>query len=321
MANKKITDLQQVSSITESLNFPCDDTLQTYRATVGQLKTYLAPIYVPNIVRRFTSGSGTMYQTRAFICSSASCTVGATYTNNSITWTVVRTSASQNIVYMHGNGNPTSSGTLTKASGTGDATITFSSVRTPISQKVLMTGGGGGGGGGGAGSNGVDGTDTTFASVLTAGKGFKGNANGGSVGAGGTNTVSSNNGFQTKINVAGGSGQYAGYATSAISTASGLGGVSYFGGAADFNNSPAANSGCGGGGGANNGLASGTSAYAGCGGGAGGTIEVEMSDSALTGSYAYSVGVGGSGGSGAGSGLYNGRAGADGIIIVEERFN
>jgi hypothetical protein len=41
MANKKITELQLISTVTDSLNYPVDDTLQTYRSTASQLYTYL----------------------------------------------------------------------------------------------------------------------------------------------------------------------------------------------------------------------------------------------------------------------------------------
>lgn len=49
---------------------------------------------------------------------------GATYTNNAITFTVLYASATQ--LYCSGSGAPAASGDLTKASGTGDATIAFS---------------------------------------------------------------------------------------------------------------------------------------------------------------------------------------------------
>jgi hypothetical protein len=61
-----------------------------------------------------------------FTCTSANCTIGATYTNNGNTYTVARTSAAQTTIYLRGPADPTASGTLTKTSGTGDATITFS---------------------------------------------------------------------------------------------------------------------------------------------------------------------------------------------------
>lgn len=59
-------------------------------------------------------------------CSSANATTGATYTNNGVTFTVVSTIASGTTLLLTGDGIPSTSGTLTKASGTGDATITFS---------------------------------------------------------------------------------------------------------------------------------------------------------------------------------------------------
>lgn len=322
MANKKITELQLVSAVTSDLNFPCDDTLQTYRATIAQLKTFLTPIYIPPVVQRITAtGSGTFYRTRAFIASGASCTVGATYTHNSVTWTVVRTVSSSNIVYMSGNGTPLSSGTLTKSAGTGDSSIAFTEYRNSVYMNVILTGGGGGGGGaGGSATNGNDGADTTFTANLTAGKGLKGNGNAGGTGQGGSNSVSATTGQQILKNAPGGSGQFSGYATSATSTTSGLGGVSYWGGSAGNDKIAGANSGSGGGGGYNNGLASSTGAYGGDGGGAGGTLEAVLSDSALATSYSYSVGAGGTGGSGAGTGQTNGGHGAAGVIIVSEHF-
>lgn len=64
-----------------------------------------------------------------FTVSSANATTGATYTNNSQTFTVVGTiSAGTNLVTT-GTGAP-SSGTLTKTSGTGDSTITFSAFQS-----------------------------------------------------------------------------------------------------------------------------------------------------------------------------------------------
>lgn len=61
-----------------------------------------------------------------FTISSGSATAGATYTNNSVTFTVVETISTQTTLVCTASGPPTASGTLTKASGTGDSTITFS---------------------------------------------------------------------------------------------------------------------------------------------------------------------------------------------------
>lgn len=41
MAQKKITDLQLIDEVTGTLNFPSDDTLQSYRATASQIKDYI----------------------------------------------------------------------------------------------------------------------------------------------------------------------------------------------------------------------------------------------------------------------------------------
>lgn len=62
-----------------------------------------------------------------FTVTSANATAGATYTNNGHTYTVTGTISSGTTLLATGDaGTPQTSGTLTKASGTGDATITFS---------------------------------------------------------------------------------------------------------------------------------------------------------------------------------------------------
>lgn len=61
-----------------------------------------------------------------FTVTSANATAGATYTNNSVTFTVLTTIAAGTTLTCSASGAPAASGTLTKASGTGDATITFS---------------------------------------------------------------------------------------------------------------------------------------------------------------------------------------------------
>jgi hypothetical protein len=66
--------------------------------------------------------------TVAFTVTSANATVGATFTNNGVTFTVLATIAGGTTLYCSTSGYSTAaaSGTLTKASGTGDSTITFS---------------------------------------------------------------------------------------------------------------------------------------------------------------------------------------------------
>lgn len=70
----------------------------------------------------YTPGFGTQ-----FTITSGNATAGTTYTNNSVTFTVVVTIAASTTLVCTGGGVPTASGTLTKTGGgAGDATITFS---------------------------------------------------------------------------------------------------------------------------------------------------------------------------------------------------
>lgn len=61
-----------------------------------------------------------------FTVTSANATVGAVYSNNGVNFTVLSTIAAQTTLKTTSVGAPTASGTLTKVSGTGDATISFS---------------------------------------------------------------------------------------------------------------------------------------------------------------------------------------------------
>lgn len=75
-----------------------------------------------------------------FTVSSANATAGATYTNNGVTFTVLNTIAASTVLFATapaGTG-PLASGTLTKASGTGDATVTFSAFSTFFSNIAQM---------------------------------------------------------------------------------------------------------------------------------------------------------------------------------------
>ena len=66
--------------------------------------------------------------TYIFTITSGNATAGATYTNNSQTFTVLQTISSGTTLVCSGTGASQASGTLTKASGTGDSTLTFSAV-------------------------------------------------------------------------------------------------------------------------------------------------------------------------------------------------
>lgn len=260
----------------------------------------------------FTSGSGTYNKTYLFLVSSANATSGATYTNNGITYTVTKTAASGSIIQATGSAAPQSSGTLTKATGTGDATIAFTSYAAPLFLKVKMVGGGGGGGGSGT-SSGTGGTggNTTFGTSLLTANGGVGGGNGGSAGgAGGTATIGSG-----AVGLAISGGQGMGSGSSSTNVAPGIGANSPFGGSGSVLHNSAGqaavtNSGSGGGG-----ACDGAGGSAG-GGGAGGFIEAIISSPSAT--YAYAVGSAGTAGA-AGSGSAGG-AGGSGVILVEEHY-
>jgi hypothetical protein len=65
-----------------------------------------------------------------FTVTSSNATVGATYTNNLETFTVLYTISGGTTLVCSGTGVPSASGTLTKVTGTGDAAIVFSSTFT-----------------------------------------------------------------------------------------------------------------------------------------------------------------------------------------------
>lgn len=324
MADKKITDLQQVSAITDDLNFPVDDTLQTYRGTIGQVKNYLAPIYIAPSKQIFTSGSGTYNLGHAFIVSSANATVGATYTNNGNTYTVLKTVATSSLVWMSGSAAPTNSGTLTKASGTGDSAITFSAYRKALYIRVRMTGAGGGGGASGTtGSPTAGGTggNTTFGTTLLVANGGIGathgtGAAGGFGGAGGTASLGSGPYGIALTGAAGGSSNVTsgsqGQPGPCGASSHFMGGGGGGGGGASGTSAPT-NSGAGGGG-----AGGPTGSAAGGGGGAGGFVDATISDPSFT--YSYAVGGGGSAGSAGGGNGGSGGAGGSGLIEVTEYY-
>lgn len=277
-----------------------------------------SPVFVAPTMQTFTSGSSTYNKNYAFVISSGSATVDATYTNNGVTYTVYATVASATLVYMRGNGAPAASGTLTKASGTGDASLTFSSVLSPLYLVVTAVGGGGGGAGGGTTAvNGNVGNATTFgSSLITAGAGAGGAGTSG--GDGGSATAT---GLKAILAIGGYGGSGNQTSNSDGYQAGPQGGSSYLGGAGSGNGAAGAgtngktNTGGGGGGG---GFTTALSGQVGGGGGAGGSVvRAYIPSPAAT--YAYAVGAGGAGVSGGTSGEAGG-AGGSGVVIVEEFY-
>lgn len=267
-------------------------------------------------IQKFPSGSGTYNLNYAFVISSGNATVGATYTNNAVTFTVYATVASATLVYMSGSGAPAASGTLTKSGGTGDATLTFTRTLAPKYLRVRGVGAGGGGSGSGSASLGTGGTGgtTTFGTQLSAAGGV--GATGSQSGAiGGTATLGTG---PIGTALQGGGGVAAGASTAGSLVSSGAGGNSLFGGGGaglmTFATGTAGvtNSGGGGAGGGSNGAI-----YAGSGGGAGGFFDAIISPVSAT--YSYAVGAAGTGGANGTSGA-SGGAGGSGYIEVTEYY-
>ncbi len=286
-----------------------------------------AALKVPTIQKFISTGSTTGY---LFTVSSANATVGATYTNNGNTYTVLNTIAAGTQLFCSQASAPTGSGTLTKSGGTGDSTITFSgnaSLATytaptnpaPLYVRVRGIGGGGGGSGGGSGAGGGgNGLTTFFGSNLLSGSGG-GGSGGTSGGTGGTTAL----GGLSGVSFTGGSGSSSGAAESATNVApgGGAGASSPFGGQGGGGApgggggvTAATNSGAGGGGGAGNVT---IGQIGGGGGGAGGYFEAIITTVATT--YPYIIGTGGGTGT-AGTGGGTGAAGAAGIIEITEYY-
>lgn len=273
---------------------------------------------VPTIQSFTSTGTTTGY---LFTVTSANATVGATYTNNGNTYTVLGTISSGTELFCSQSAAPQASGTLTKASGTGDATITFSAAvaagtyTTPSSPsptyiRVRMVGGGASGSGGGnGGGTGSAGNSSYFGANLL--KGTRGAASSGGAqngGVGGTPTIGAG---ATGIALPGGTGDTAVVNTQA---AGGSGGATAFGGAGYAGGGAArANTGAGGGGGH-----AGTGGAGGGGGGAGGYIDAIITS--LDATYPYIVGAAQSTVGSAGTGGAAGGAGAAGYIEVTEYY-
>lgn len=285
----------------------------------------------PTRIQKFTSGSGTYNPTYLFLIATGSATAAATYTNNSVTFTVTETIASGTILAATGSSIPSDSGTLTKTAGTGDATLTFSRYWSPVYLKVHVVGGGAGGCGsadatsngglGGAGAN------TTFGSSFLTAAGAATQAANSQGGLGGAPSALPSGVFGHLMTGTGGHGTLSHQAGGASFFLSVNGGAGPFGGCGTSNGvttggSAPANSGGGGGGAVYWGTG-----YNGSSGGSGAYIYAFIRASVLvTGSpnpytFSYSVGAGGTAGTaGSGASAAAGGAGGSGIIIVEEYY-
>lgn len=279
--------------------------------------------FIPPQITSYTTGASSFNATYNFMIASGNATVGATYTNNAVTYTVIATVASGTRVRMSGNGAPTVSGTLTKATGSGDATLTFYAVRAPLFLRVRMVGGGGGGAGSGsaAGTVAGDGVASTFGTTLLSAGGGTHGVRDSDGGAGGTSSLGTGpTGIALTGGFGGGSVRQSTSPTTAI--AGGAGGSTVFAGGGSGGVTGGSGNGIagvtntgGGGGGGSAGLT--TNVFTGAGGGGGGFVDAIITSPLST--YAYTVGTGGAAG-GLGTAGSSGGTGAAGYIEVTEHY-
>ncbi len=295
---------------------------QYLKSNVGSAPTWAS--FIPPAVTSITAGSSTWVRTWVFVVSGANATAGAEYSHNGNDYTVKYTISSGSLLYMipdNGSPAPLSSGTLTKFSGTGDATITFTAIRSALYLKVKMVGGGAGGTGSSttAGSNGGPGgagSNSTFGSSLLTAPGAAASAFAG-FGVGGI-APTINSPAIAIDSFPGGAGMGGIQTPAAVVASGGVGGSSAAGGSGGStpNNvaggSAAANTGSGGAGGA-----APAAGVSGTGGGSGSFLKAIISSPGT--SYSYAVGAGGAGGT-AGTGGVAGGSGASGNITIEEYY-
>lgn len=294
--------------------------------SVASLKSLL---YIPRSLQSLLSGSGTYYTEWAFVISATvtvAPTAGATYTHNSVTWTVLRTLTvgSYTVVYAWGaaGGTPTATGgTLTKSAGTGDSSIVFLEAHFPKQLRVRGVGAGGGGAGSGTAglgsTTGGTGGATTFGSSLLTANGGSGGLKYdiGGAGDGGSSSIASP---AFGISLSGSGGNPGFDVAGGANHSGGSGGNSFFSGAGrgstGGNTGIPAQANCGSGGGGGGG--SGTTIYSGGGGGSGAFFDATIP--APSASYAWACGAAGTAGGAGGSGAAGGAGGSGGIWAEAE---
>jgi hypothetical protein len=255
------------------------------------------------------SGSGTFNATLVFQTATASAAGGATYTNNGATFTVTKALSAGTELHASGGNLPADSGVLTRASGTGDATIAFTAYRAPLYLRVTLTGSGAGGlngeasgyyrggGGGGAGA-------TAFLTVAhpIGGYSYLVAAAGSPSAAGSATTfgpASASGGSNSTSATRGGAGGGASGGDLNIGGGAGTSGTLY-------SSAQGGAGGCGGSGGAS---------FFGSGGSGAGSGAGES----VVGGDGFAYGSGGGGGAATSSGSAGG-SGAIGVIVIEQHY-
>lgn len=289
--------------------------------------TWAAPVVITPqpTLQKFTTGSGTYNKNYTFVISSGSATIGATYTVSAVTYTVYATVASATQVVLSGASAPPSNGTLTKASGTGDATLTFSQVFAPLYLHVQLIGGGGKGGGSSTtvaadGTTGQAGTASSFGTTLLVGNGGAGGAgsvSGSSLGGGGGTASLGTGPIGTAVQ-GGRGGSSCQSASASLFLPGGSGGVSPFGGAGGGGAGGGAGDSAVGFGSGGGGAGSPALGITGAGGGCGGYVDAIINSPAAT--YPYVVGAGGSTGGAAGTTGFAAGTGGGGYVAVWEYY-
>lgn len=296
---------------------------QTGNGSVSAAPGWVTPT-IPTVQKLTSTGSTTG---QLFSVTSANATAGATYTNNGQTFTVLNTIAGATQLFTSQTGAPTGSGTLTKATGSGDATIAFASTSNLATYtapagclyiRVLMVGGGGGGSGSGTtgAGNGGNGGNTIFSGTGLIANGGTGGTYSGAGGNGGTASLGTG---PIGVTVPGsdGSGINSVEAGGVFGVSGGKGGDSpYFagsgrsayqaaGGAAVVNT---------GGGGTGGGVGAVASAITGSGGGSGGFAEAIIASPTT---LPYQIAAAGTVGTAGTSGFAGGLGGTGFVYITE----
>lgn len=299
---------------------PSSSSSSTSTATSTSTAVYFKP--VPRSV--LSVGSGTLFSSYAFVCSTFTANSGATYTHKGFVFTVLTSVTNGTSLQCTGTGAPKTSGTLLLASGSGSQTITFSLSKAPLYSRIRIVGAGGGGAGGGTGSGGAGGnaSSSSFggATFITVAGGTGGLSNG-QAGTGGAPTVGAlavAAGVSNPIQQTGGDGQANPVSqTTTVNNSGGVGGSSFFGGAGagTYANNAGGNgkTNSGGGGGGAGGNSSGT--QSGSGGGGGAYVDTLIPSPAA--SYAWVLSDGGTAGTAGTGAQIGGKGGSSGLWYEE----
>jgi hypothetical protein len=143
-ANIAINDVDDFFSIIDIADDGTGATIKVTNAdngvTTAASNSAIVPVGGDFTIGLVQIGTGQTAVGYGFTVSAVNATVGATYTNNGHTFTILNTltnsDSPQQILLATGIGAPTATGILTKTSGSGDATITYTA-ETNITEVLL----------------------------------------------------------------------------------------------------------------------------------------------------------------------------------------